>query len=310
MSIPNLNNISPISQMLVSQPTRVERIQSIERRVNEIDSNIVARENSISSNNKVIDATQDHITNIESLIKVNDKMMINIKEDITLRKEHIKTLTESRDLDHKMIANNDKMIDLLESALTRKRSLSEPRIAVADSQQGAKVRLTPAQERQSARVESRGEVESYKSAKAVAIPVVPATLKSNSEILTKHNDDKINLPKGTLIKEQSAKIEDRVNKTNIAIDYHEKQIAKLSNSDKVKNTTATTLSAAKKKEGLVSSYKPPTDQIRSVTLERVKQPAMVDYTKPVNLENLRLSVYNSQKNMYDSMVSKILGKLV
>lgn len=118
------------------------------------------------------------------------------------------------------------------------------------------------------------------------------------------------LPKGTLINEQKTKLESDVKKHNIAIDYHDKNLAKLANSDKAKGVAATTKPS--KREGLATGYKPtnpiPTSRTDNKT-EVVKSSSSSSYISNFSSQQQRYIV-QSQANIWDSIVSANIRKLI
>ena len=91
-AITNINNTMS-SAILLPTRGRLQQVQNTERQIAHIDKEIDAREKYIASNNEVISIT---------------------KELIDLQKQQRQTIIESRDLDRKHIANNEKIIDILE----------------------------------------------------------------------------------------------------------------------------------------------------------------------------------------------------
>jgi hypothetical protein len=117
------------------------------------------------------------------------------------------------------------------------------------------------------------------------------------------------LPKGALISEQKAKLESDVKKHNIAIEYHNTRLDKLTNSDKSKDFTATTKPS--KREGLATGYKP-TSPIFT-TLKADNKPDIVksssSYVSNFSSQQQR-NIAQSQANIWDSIVAANIRKLI
>jgi len=116
------------------------------------------------------------------------------------------------------------------------------------------------------------------------------------------------LPKGVLISEQKAKLESDVKKHNIAIDYHNNKLDKLA-ADKAKDVAATTKPS--KREGLATGYKP-TSTIPT-TLKADNKPDIVksssSYISNFSSQQQKY-IAQSQANIWDSIVSANIGKLI
>jgi hypothetical protein len=118
------------------------------------------------------------------------------------------------------------------------------------------------------------------------------------------------LPKGRLIREQKAKLESDVKKHNIAIDYHNNKLDKLTNSDKAKDVTDTTKPS--KKEGLATGYKPtnPIDTLRTDSKpDTVKSSSSSSYISNFSSQQQRY-IAQSQTNIWDSIVAANIRKLI
>jgi hypothetical protein len=117
------------------------------------------------------------------------------------------------------------------------------------------------------------------------------------------------LPKGTLISEQKAKLESDVKKHNIAIDYHNNKLDKLSNADKDKDVAAATKPS--KREGLATGYKP-TNPI-TTTFKTDNKPDIVksssSYVSNFSSQQQRY-IAQSQANIWDSIVAANIRKLI
>ena len=114
------------------------------------------------------------------------------------------------------------------------------------------------------------------------------------------------LPKGSLIKEQTAEMEDRIKKHEIAIDYQNQQIAKMSNSDQAKN--ATTTSIPSKTEGLANSYRPSSNLVHDLRTDN-KQEKENSVVSTLSTQQYKYIV-QSQTNIWESIVAANVRKSV
>ena len=115
------------------------------------------------------------------------------------------------------------------------------------------------------------------------------------------------LPKGILIKEQKAKLESDVKKHNIAIDYHNTKLEKLTNSDKAKDITATTKPS--KREGLATGYKT-TNPIPTLKADnKTDTVKSSSYVSNFSSQQQRY-IAQSQANIRDSIVAANIRKLI
>lgn len=132
--------------------------------------------------------------------------------------------------------------------------------------------------------------------------------KSVQPVQTSKLEEVNTLPKGTLISEQKAKLESDVKKHNIAIDYHDKKLAKLVDTDKAKEVVPTTKPS--KKEGLASGYKPNNP---IPTLKTDNKPDTVksasSYVSNFSSQQQRYIV-QSQVNIWNSIASANIRKLI
>ena len=119
-------------------------------------------------------------------------------------------------------------------------------------------------------------------------------------------EDKNTLPKGSLIKEQSAQMEDRIKKHEIAIDYQNQQIAKMSNSDQAKN--ATTTSIPSRTEGLANSYRPSSNLVHDLRTDN-KQEKENSVVSTLSSQQYKYIV-QSQTNIWESIVAANVRKSV
>jgi hypothetical protein len=119
-------------------------------------------------------------------------------------------------------------------------------------------------------------------------------------------EDKNALPKGSLIKEQTAEMEDRIKKHEIAIDYQNQQIAKMSNSDQEKN--ATTTSIPSKTEGLANSYRPSSNLVHDLRTDN-KQEKENSVVSTLSSQQYKYIV-QSQTNIWESIVAANVRKSV
>ena len=103
------------------------------------------------------------------------------------------------------------------------------------------------------------------------------------------------LEQGTLIKEQSAKLEDVVKKTDMAIDYHEKQIVKASSTDKAKDVTST----SKKDDRLSPTYRAAISHIPKFN-SSILQSDNVKF--PTISSPMQRYAIQSQKNILESIL--------
>ena len=119
-------------------------------------------------------------------------------------------------------------------------------------------------------------------------------------------EDQTALPKGSLIKEQTAEMEDRIKKHEIAIDYQNQQIAKMSNSDQAKN--ATTTSIPSKTEGLANSYRPSSNLVHDLRTDN-KQEKENSVVSTLSTQQYKYIV-QSQTNIWESIVAANVKKSV
>jgi len=119
-------------------------------------------------------------------------------------------------------------------------------------------------------------------------------------------EDQTALPKGSLIKEQTAEMEDRIKKHEIAIDYQNQQIAKMSNSDQAKN--ATTTSIPSRTEGLANSYRPSSNLVHDLRTDN-KQEKENSVVSTLPSQQYKYIV-QSQTNIWESIVAANVRKSV
>jgi len=119
-------------------------------------------------------------------------------------------------------------------------------------------------------------------------------------------EDQTALPKGSLIKEQTAEMEDRIKKHEIAIDYQTQQIAKMSNSDQAKN--ATTTSIPSRTEGLANSYRPSSNLVHDLRTDN-KQEKENSVVSTLSTQQYKYIV-QSQTNIWESIVAANVKKSV
>ena len=119
-------------------------------------------------------------------------------------------------------------------------------------------------------------------------------------------EDQTALPKGSLIKEQTAEMEDRIKKHEIAIDYQNQQIAKMSNSDQAKNTTTTSIPS--KTAGLANSYRPSSNLVHDLRTDN-KQEKENSVVSTLPSQQYKYIV-QSQTNIWESIVAANVRKSV
>jgi hypothetical protein len=136
----------------------------------------------------------------------------------------------------------------------------------------------------------------------------PVRSKSVQPVQTSKLEEVNTLPKGTLISEQKAKLESDVKKHNIAIEYHNNKLDKLTNTDKAKGITATTKPS--KKEGLATGYKP-TNHITTFKADNKSDivKSSSSYVSNFSSQQQRY-IAQSQTNIWDSIVTANIRKLI
>jgi len=146
------------------------------------------------------------------------------------------------------------------------------------------------------------------SRRGVDVSNIPSRSKSVQPVQTSKLEEVNTLPKGELINKLKAKLESDVKKHNIAIDYHNTKLDKLTNVDKDKDVQTTKPS---KREGLATGYKPtnpiPTNFKADNKPDTVKSSS--SYISNFSSQQQKY-IAQSQANIWDSIVSANIGKLI
>lgn len=271
-----INGINDRLSLLTVLPNnnRLQQIQNTEKEIARVDREINAR--------------SQQVNNIKNLIAAREKYIASNNELIALHKAQKQTLIESRDLDHKRMHLLEQQIEVIEDTNSKLRALLD-----------------------------RGRSKSTEPVKTVKLNEIDH-LKDKVDSLAK---------KDVVLKEQSAKLDDTLAKQSLKLEHVEKQASKLKERVSALETTTPDKAVAKpvnsnketsdvvnitnvKKKntsGLASTYSPTASQIREQELLNIKRNA--EDLQGLN-KVLQERVYHSQRNIYESIVSNKIMKLL
>lgn len=229
----------------------------------------------IAQNEAKIERIDKEISARQKYVSSLDDHIQLLKTNNVARQEYVQTLSESRDLDKKRI-------ELL-----------------AQHQQTTKDMMDILQkiiERNGGKVD----------------PIKDSSLKEFQSLASQVKTlDK----KDNILKEKSTNLDTKIDKLELKVEYTEKQVAKLESKVEAKASVVPTINenSFKKKSTpeYASTYKPSDMQIPLV--KKFNAPVIELEHRPSNKkldEELRQQVYQSQKNLYDSIIASHLKKLI
>lgn len=260
---------------IITSPIRQQLANTREARIQSIDREITAIENSVNARNNVISTYNQIIGNNNQLIR--------------LHQEQRQALVESKELNQKRIANNNIIIEAAETLLARR------------------------QARRTASVEPQSTVSSTAKLPDIDEKSYKVSPLDTAFIADKKQEEEIKnlLPQATLLKEQSAKLEENAKKYELAIEYKEKEIAKLSDSiEGVKDVTRTssTNTQNSRREGVSTNYTPPANYVPSFNTILKSNDEYFDFNRFT--EEQRKYIAQSQANIYESIITSNIRKLI
>jgi chromosome segregation ATPase len=267
------DRILSLSNHNIEQPNRVRQIENNQRQIAHIDKEIGIR---TDYRNTLVESRNTHIESRNAW-----KNYANLLEqNIASNNELISLYKESRELDRKRIGLMERQITLLQES----KEIGREKINILKNT-NEKLQV----------LSDRGQGRRTVSAE----PRLQNDLDRKLTYLSKQE---------AVVKEQTALVDAKADKLAIKVEHTEKEIVKLE--AKVNNTGFTTPQEKAVSErdasGTCSTYKPFANQRLNNYVEdnTTKEKSVVD------LKALEQKVYNSQKNIYESIVSKMIAKLV